>query len=65
MDIIPSTVPWKPPLVYLEVVIVFSTDDLEPKKDCADILQLLRAAGVTPKLKKDPLFLQNVYHIGA
>ena len=56
LDIILSGLHWQTCLIYLDDVIVFSKDTNEHVVHVAEVLTLLRSAGVSLKLKKCEFF---------
>jgi RNase H-like domain found in reverse transcriptase/Reverse transcriptase (RNA-dependent DNA polymerase)/Integrase zinc binding domain len=64
MDVILSRVKWRFALVYLDEVIVFSQSYSQHLSDLADVLDLLRNAGVTLRLKKCHFFKKRVKYLG-
>ena len=64
LDIILSGVRWQTCLIYLDDVIVFSRSAEQHVRDVDKVLSLLRAAGVTLKLKKCFWFQNRVDYLG-
>ena len=64
LDIILSGVRWQTCLIYLDDVIVFSRSTEQHVRDVDHVLSLLRAAGVTLKLKKCFWFQNRVDYLG-
>ena len=64
LDIILSGVRWQSCLIYLDDVIIFSKDMETHVKDVTKVLDLLREAGVTLKLKKCSWFTNKVHYLG-
>ena len=64
LDIILSDVRWQTCLIYLDDVIVFSRPTEQHVRDVYKVLSLLRAAGVTLKLKKCFWFRNRADYLG-
>ena len=64
LDIILSGLRWQTWLIYLDDVIVFSKDTNEQVAHVDEVLNLLRSAGVSLKLKKCEFFQPEVDYLG-
>ena len=64
MDIILSSVKWKYCLVYLDDIIVFSASQEDHLNHLRSVLQLLREAGATLRLKKCEFLKTRVKYLG-
>ncbi len=64
IDVILSGIKWQHRLVYLDEVIVFSNTMEQHVAHLDHILGLLRAAGVSLKLKKCDFFTLSVNYLG-
>ena len=64
LDMILSGVRWQSCLIYLDDVIVFSSNEEEHLEQVDQVLNLLRKAGVTLKLSKCKFFQNKVDYLG-